>query len=65
MEMHPMYVALHTVVRGSMVYAERAQTAAISYVATLLRCKYATSVDIFKTRYKKLVTHLELHATRA
>ena len=60
-----MYVALHTMVRGSMVYAERAQTAAIPYVAALLRCKYASSVDMFKTRYKKLVTHLELHATRA
>ena len=28
-----------------------------------LRCKYTTSVDIQKTRYKKLVTHIESHAS--
>ena len=27
------------------------------------RCKYTTSVDIKKTRYKKLVTHVEPHAS--
>ena len=27
------------------------------------RCKYTTSVDIQKTRYKKLVTHVEPHAS--
>ena len=29
------------------------------------RCKYTTSVDIQKTRYKKLVTHVESHASAA
>ena len=27
------------------------------------RCKYTTSVDIQKTRYKKLVTHVESHTS--
>ena len=27
------------------------------------RCKYTTSVDIQKTRYKKLVTRVESHAS--
>ena len=27
------------------------------------RCKYTTSVDIKKTRYKKLFTHVESHAS--
>ena len=27
------------------------------------RCKYTASVDIQKTRYKKLVTHVESHAS--
>ena len=27
------------------------------------RCKYTTSVDIQKTCYKKIVTHVELHAS--
>ena len=27
------------------------------------RCKYTTSVDIQKARYKKLVTHVESHAS--
>ena len=27
------------------------------------RCKYTTSVDIWKTRYKKLFTHVESHAS--
>ena len=27
------------------------------------RCKYTTSVDIKKTRYKKLVIHVESHAS--
>ena len=27
------------------------------------RCKYTTSVDIQKTRYEKLVTHVEPHAS--
>ena len=27
------------------------------------RCKYTTSVEIQKTRYKKLVIHVEPHAT--
>ena len=39
-------------VRGCMVYTERAE-----------RCKYTTSVDIQKTRYKKLFTHVESHAS--
>ena len=32
-------------------------------VAICQRCKYTTSVDIQKTRYKKLVTHVEPHAS--
>ena len=27
------------------------------------RCKYTTSVDIKKTRYKKLFTHVDSHAS--
>ena len=52
-----------------MVYTERAETAAVSrgtshLVRTKQHCLYTTWVDIFKTRYKKLVAHLESHATR-
>ena len=41
-----------------MVYTERAETAAVSrgtsHVTTKQRCKYITSVDMQKTRYKNL-----------
>ena len=45
-------------VHGCMVYTERAEMAAVSCGTS-----HATSVDIQKTRYKKLVTHVESHAS--
>ena len=52
-----------------MVYTVRAQTAAVlcgtSHITTQQRCTHITSVDIKKTRYEELVTHLESHAKRA
>ena len=37
--------------------------AAPAIYAICQRCKYTTSVDIQKTRFKKLVTHAEPHAS--
>ena len=47
------------------VHRTCAETAAVSYgtMQPCQRCKYTTSVDIQKTRYKKLVTHVEPHAS--
>ena len=63
---HPIYVVLHEVVWHAAWYMERAKMAAISsgisHVTTKQHCKYTTLVDI-QTCYKKLVTHLESHAT--
>ena len=63
---HPIYVVLHEVVWHAAWYTERAKMAAISsgtsHVTTKQHCKYTTLVDI-QTCYKKLVTHLESHAT--
>ena len=52
-------------VHGCMVYTERAETAAVSCGTshTSAVSTYTTSVDIKKTRYKKLVTRVELHAS--
>ena len=50
-----------------MVFTERAEMAAVSrgtsHVTIQQHCIYTTSVDIQKTRYKKLVTHVESHAS--
>ena len=50
-----------------MVYTERPEMAAVShgtnYVTIKQCCKYTTSVDIQKRTIKKLVTHVELHAS--
>ena len=50
-----------------MVYAERAEMAAVlrgtSHVTIKQRCKYTTSVDIQKRAIKNLVTHAESHAS--
>ena len=49
---------------GCMVYTELALRRLPFHVAPALPAlKYTTSVDIKKTRYKKLVTHVELHAS--
>ena len=51
-------------VYGGMVYTERVETAAVSCgTSHVSAVKYTTSVDIQKTRYKKLVTHAESHAS--
>ena len=51
-------------VHGCMVYTERAKTAAVlcgtNHASAV---KYTTSVDIQKAHYKKLVTHVESHAS--
>ena len=48
-----------------MVYAELAPRRQQLHVAppAMPALKYTTTVDIQKTRYKKLVTHVELHAS--
>ena len=57
-------------VRGCMVYTERAETAAVlngtSHVTTTQKpSTVCTPLGlIFKVHYKKLVTHLESHVTR-
>ena len=47
-------------VHGCMVYTEHSEMAAVSCGK---RCKYTTSMDTKKTRYKKLFTHVESHAS--
>ena len=60
-----MYVALYEVAR-SMVCTELAPRRQQFYVAPAMPAlKYTASVDIQKTRYKKLVTHVESHASAA
>ena len=48
-----------------MVYTERAETDGSSFMwhQPCQRCKYTTSVDIEKTRYKRPVSHVESHAS--
>ena len=47
-----------------MVYTELALRQQQFHVAPAMPAlKYTTSVDIKKTRYKKLVTHVESHAS--
>ena len=46
-------------VHGCMVYTERADTAAVSRSTS----RVSVLVDIQKTGYKKLVTHVESHAS--
>ena len=47
-----------------MVYTELAPKRQQFHVAPAMPAlKYTTSVDIRKTRYKKLVTHVESHAS--
>ena len=46
-----------------MVYTELAPKRLQFHVAPAMRCKYTTSVDIQKTRYKKPVTYVEPHAS--
>ena len=65
-----LYIKRRDLVHGCNVCTERAETAAVpcgtSHVTTKQRCKYTTSVDSQKTRYKKAaVTRLESHATKA
>ena len=49
---------------GCMVYTEIAPGWLQFHVApTMSELKYTTSVDIQKTRYKKLVTHVEPQAS--
>ena len=51
---------------GCVVYTERAEMAAVFWWhQPCQRCKYTSSVDIppKKTRYKKLFTHVESHAS--
>ena len=50
-------------VHGCMVYTERAEMAAVSCGTSRASAEYTTLVDIQKTRYKKLFTHVELHAS--
>ena len=46
------------------MYTERAEMAAsFMWYQPCQRCKYTTSVDIKKMRYKKLFTHVESHAS--
>ena len=47
-----------------MVYTERAPRRQQFHVAPAMPAlKYTTSVNVQKTRYKKLVTHVESHAS--
>ena len=49
---------------GCKVYTGLAPRRLQFYVAPAMPAlKYTTSVDIQKTRYKKLVTHVELHVS--
>ena len=51
-------------VHGCMVYTELAPRWQQFHVAPAMPAlEYTTSVDIQKTRYKKLVIHVELHAS--
>ena len=43
------------------VHRNCAETAAVSCGTSHASAKYTTSVDIQKTRYKRLVTHVESH----
>ena len=61
-----MYVALHEVTWSMVVWCTqdlRRDGSSFMWHQPCQRCKYTTSVDIQKTRYKKLVTHVEPHAS--
>ena len=64
--MHFTYVALHEgdTVHGCVVYTEHTEMAAVSRgTSHASAVKYPTSVDISKKCHKKLVTHVESHAS--
>ena len=64
--MHLTYVALHEVTCCVVVRCTqnlRRDGCSFMWHQPCQRCKYTTSVDIKKMRYKKLVTHVEPHAS--
>ena len=62
--MHLMYVDLHEVTwRGCMVFTERAEMAAVSCGTSHVSTISTPLSWIFKTQFKKLVTHVESHAS--
>ena len=63
---HLTYVALHDVTWSMVVWCTqnlRRDGCSFMWHQPCQRCKYTTSVDIKNTRYKKLVTHVEPHAS--
>ena len=63
-----MYVALHEVTWSMIVWCTqdlRQDGCSFMWHQPCQRCKYTTSVDIQKTRYKKLVTHVETTCERS
>ena len=65
LQMHLTYVALHEVTwHGAWLYGVHCtQRDGSSFTWHQPQYKYTTSVDTEKTRYEKLVTHSESHAT--
>ena len=64
--MHLTYVVLHEVTGCMVVWCAqnlRRDDGSFMWHQPCQRCKYTTSVDIQETRYKKLVTHVESHAS--
>ena len=64
--MHLTYVALHEVTWCMVVWCTQnllRDGCSLMWNQPCQRCKYTTSVDIEKTRYKKLVTHVESNAS--
>ena len=63
---HLTYVALHEVIWCMVVWCTQKlcqDDCSFMRHQPCQRCKYTTSVDIQKTRYKKLVIHVEPHAS--
>ena len=61
-----MYVALYEVTWSMVVWCTQnlhRDSSSFMWHQPCQRFKYTTSVDIQKTRYKKLVTHVESHAS--
>ena len=61
-----MYVALHEVTWCMVVWCTqnlRRDGCSFMWHQPCQRCKYTTSVDIQKARYKKLVSHVAPHAS--
>ena len=61
-----MYVALHEVTWCMVVWCTqnlRRDGCSFMWNQPCQRSKYTTSVDIQKTRYEKLITHVEPHAS--